>query len=217
MGAKCWMLVYSNGNAAEILQSRPKLDRQKSAEFVQQLFPAARFETIDDGNLAYNCCPRGKDIYIGCFPKLSIVAAKEFGIDYPSKLPASFLNINYGKTVYLHAMHSVVDWFAYAIWENGKLIRSLSLAPDNGVIEDIGVRREFERPYWSGDHPVFEPGEEDQSYPFAFHPLDLGDAALLDMFGYQIEGYEESSYIDPEEIPLIGFKRKRSGQWYKFW
>ncbi len=217
MGAKSWMLVYSNGNAAEILQSRPKLDRQKSAEFAQQLFPAARFETIDDGNLAYNCCPRGKDIYIGCFPKLSIVAAKEIGIDCPSKLPASFLNINYGKTVYLHATHSVVDWFAYAIWENGKLIRSLSLAPDNGIIEDIGVRREFERPYWSGDHPVFEPGEGDQSYPFAFHPLDLGDAALLDMFGYQIEGYDESSHIDPEEIPLIGFKRKRSGQWYKFW
>jgi len=211
------MLVYSNGSVAEILRAKPKLDRKKSAAFAQQLFPTAELEMIDDGNLAYNCCPRGKDIYVGCFPELRIVAAKEIGVDYPSKLPISLLNPNYGEIVYLHAMHSVVDWFAYAIWEKGKLIRSLSLSPDNGVIENIGTQREFESPYWSGEHPVFEPGEEDPSYPFVFHPLDLGDAALLDMFGYQLEGYDDSSPIDPEKIPLLGFKRKRSGQWWKFW
>lgn len=211
------MLVYSNGNAIEILKSKPKLDRQKSAKFAQQLFPTARLEIIDDGNLAYNSYPKGKNIYIGCFPELSIVAAKEFGIDHPSKLPSSFLNPKYGKTVYLHAMHSVVDWFAYAIWENGKLIRSLSIAPDNGVIEDIGEQRDFEKPYWSGEHPVYDPGEEDNTYPLKFHPLDLGDAALLEMFGYQLEGYDDSLHTDPEEIPILGFTRKRSGKWWKFW
>ena len=30
-------------------------------------------------------------------------------------------------------MHSVVDWFAYARWVNGTLVRSLSLSPDSGV------------------------------------------------------------------------------------
>ena len=58
------MLVYSNGKASDILKSKPKLDRQKSAEFAQQLFPSARLETIDDGNLSYNSYPKGKDIYI---------------------------------------------------------------------------------------------------------------------------------------------------------
>ena len=210
------MLVYTDGNVAEILKSNPQLDRTKSTEFAQQLFPIAQLDPIEDGNLAWTC-PKGKDIYVGCFPKLRIAAAKEFGIDYPSKLPANFLNPNYGQTVYLHAMHSVVDWFAYAIWENGKLIRSLSLAPDNGVIENIGKPRSFENPFWSGDHPVFEPGEEVESYPFIFHPLDLGDAALLDLFGYQLEGYDGSMQVDPEEISLLGFHRKRSKHWWKFW
>ncbi|MGW3628080.1 DUF6928 family protein, partial [Streptomyces sp. NPDC000880] len=29
-------------------------------------------------------------------------------------------------------MHSVVDWLAFAVWEDGRLIRSLSLSPDDG-------------------------------------------------------------------------------------
>lgn len=38
--------------------------------------------------------------------------------------------------MYLHAMHSVVDWFAFAVWgPDGKLRRALSVSPANGVIE----------------------------------------------------------------------------------
>jgi hypothetical protein len=52
-----------------------------------------------------------------------------------------------GGTVYLRAMHSVVDWFAYAQSINGKFARSLSLSPDSGVLEDIGQRLPFEEPF----------------------------------------------------------------------
>jgi hypothetical protein len=31
-----------------------------------------------------------------------------------------------GRRVVLHAMHSVVDWLAFAVWEDGRLLRSLS-------------------------------------------------------------------------------------------
>ena len=216
MGAKTWMLAYMDDIAVEILKSNPQLDRTQSTKFAQQLFPTYRLEPIEDGNLAWTC-PKGKDIYVGCFPKLKIVAAKEFGIDYPSKLPANFLNSEYGQIIYLHAMHSVVDWFAYAIWENGNLIRSLSLSPDNGVIENIGEPRAFENEYWSGDHPVYDPEDEENSYPLSFHPLDLGDAALMDMFGYQLEGFDDSLHVDPEDIPLVGFHRKRAKAWWKLW
>jgi hypothetical protein len=44
-------------------------------------------------------------------------------------------------------MHSVVDWFAYAQWINGKFVRSPSLSPDNGILEDIGQRLPFEEPF----------------------------------------------------------------------
>jgi hypothetical protein len=215
MGAKTWMLVYANGNAPEILKANPRLDREATALLARKLFPSEKLEPLGDGDLSFTC-PPGDEVHIGCFAGLSVVAAKEFGIDYPSTLQSIFLDDAPGQTIYLHAMHSVVDWFAYAVWTSGKLQRSLSLSPDSGILEDIGPRLQFEEPYWAGQHPLFEPEEEEESsYPFPFHPLELGEAALLEFFGYQLEGTLDSSHLEPESIPLVRFKRSRS-RW-KFW
>jgi hypothetical protein len=111
-------------------------------------------------------------------------------------------------------MHSVVDWFAYAQWENGRLLRSLSLSPDNGILEDIGARLPFEEPYWSGRHQVTG-GVEEEEYPFPFHPLELGAAALKQFFGYQLEELIDPTLIKPETVPLVKYKRLRS-RW-KLW
>ena len=43
-----------------------------------------------------------------------------------------------------------------------------------------------------------DPEEDPASYPFPFHPLELGEAALQAMFGYQLEGYLASSLLEPE-------------------
>ena len=215
MGAKTWMLVYANGNAGEILKSTPQLDRDATASLAGKLFPSEKLVPVEDGDLSFTC-PPDDELVLGCFPGVSIIAAKEFGIDYPSKLPSIFLENASGQTIYLHAMHSVVDWFAYAVWSNGKLQRSLSLSPDSGILEDIGPRLPFEGPYWSGQHPVFDPEEdEDTDYPFAFHPLELGEAALQEFFGYQLEGMAVPTNLEPEGIPLVRFKRSRS--WWKLW
>ncbi|WP_420719932.1 DUF6928 family protein [Streptomyces sp. NA13] len=40
------------------------------------------------------------------------------------------------------------------MWEDGHLLRSLSLSPDSGVIENIGTPLPFEQPYWAGDRPA---------------------------------------------------------------
>jgi hypothetical protein len=112
-------------------------------------------------------------------------------------------------------MHSVVDWFAYAKWVNGTLVRSLSLSPDSGILEDIGERMPFEEPYWSGDHPAVDSEEEKDSYPFPFHPLELGEAALCELYGYQLEGFVDASPLDPESIALLRYKRSRP--WWRLW
>jgi hypothetical protein len=214
MGAKTWMLAYVDGNAIEILKSNPQLDRVATSALAKKLFPSEKLEPIDDGDLSFTC-PPDNEVHIACFPGLSIIAAKEFGIDYPSKLRSNFLDATTGKTVYLHAMHSAVDWFAYAIWVNGKLERSLSLSPDSGILENIGPRLPFEEPYWSGQHPVCDPEEEECDYPFPFHPLELGEAALLELFGYQLEGLIDPNHLESEKIPLVRFKRTKS-RW-KLW
>ncbi|WP_374090999.1 hypothetical protein [Methylomicrobium lacus] len=215
MGAKTWMLVLADSNAREALAAKPQLDREATQELANILFPDEKLQPIGDGDLAYTC-PPDNEVHIGCFPRVAIVAAKEFGIDYPSKLPQRFIAAGGKGTVTLHAMHSVVDWFAYAIWVNGKLVRSLSLSPDSGIMEDIGQRLPFEEPYWSGEHPAVDSEDDEEAYPFPFHPLDLGEAALKEQLGYQLEGYIDASLLEPESIPLVRYKRSRS-PWWKFW
>lgn len=215
MGAKTWMIVLADSNARDALAVKPSLDREATQKFANALFPGERLEPIGDGDLSYTC-PPGGEMHIGCFPGVSVVAAKEFGIDYPSKLNPRFIVAGGNGTVTLHAMHSVVDWFAYATWEGGKLVRSLSLSPDSGILENIGQRLPFEEPYWSGEHPATDDDEDKNAYPFPFHPLELGEAALKDRFGYQLEGYIDASLLEPQSIPLIRYKRSRPS-WWKFW
>ncbi len=215
MGAKTWMLVYADANAREALRAKPQLDREATQRLAGALFPGEKLTPAGDGDLSYTC-PPDNELHIGCFPGVSVVAAKEFGIDYPSRLAPRFLATGGGGIITLHAMHSVVDWFAYAQWSNGKLLRSLSLSPDSGILEDIGQRLPFEEPYWSGKHPAVDGDEEDEAYPFPFHPLDLGEAALRELFGYVLEGPVDASLLEPESIHLVRYKRSRPS-WWKFW
>jgi hypothetical protein len=205
MGAKTWMLVYADADVIETLKKRPQLNREETLRFGKTLFPKDRLEPIGDGDLCITN-PPDDELHIGCFPGVAIVAAVEFAIDYPSSLPKPFINAGRSATLYLHAMHSVIDWFAYAQWSSGKLARSLSLSPDTGILEDIGQRLPFEEPFWSGQHPAVD-SEEASDYPFPFHPLDLGEAALRALFGYQLEGLTDETLLDPMSIPLIRYKR----------
>jgi len=211
VGAKTWMLVYANTNAREALKGCPQLDGNATLQLATRLFPNDKLEPIGEGSLLYTC-PPNDEVHIGCFPHVCILAAKEFGIDYPSKLPDKFIFQGGGGAVYLHAMHSVVDWLAFAKWINGKLVRSLSLSPDRGILEDVGHRLPFEEPYWAGQYPATIDGE---GCPLPFHPLELGEVALKEFFGYQLEGPIDSTLLEPESIPLIKYRRKRSG--WKLW
>jgi hypothetical protein len=213
MGAKTWMIVYSDNQSSSKFRNYPKPDLEKTVSLLNRLFPNENLEKIDDGDLSFTC-PRDDMIYAGCFDGISVVAAKEFGIDYPSKVNRRFISESPFKNAYIHAMHSVVDWFAFAKWEDGELTRSLSLSPDSGIIEDIGEKLDFEASYWDGLHPAVDPDEEDE-YPFKFHPLELGEEVLKEFFGYQLEGFANEELIEPENITLFGFKRAKP--WWKIW
>ncbi|MGE5836326.1 MAG: DUF6928 family protein [Acidobacteriota bacterium] len=212
MGAKRWMLVYSRRTPREVLEAKPQLDREASAALAKKLFPTERLEPISDSTLDFTGPPT-YELIVGCFPGLSIIAAREFAIDYPSRLPSTFLGCGVGHTIYLHTVISVVDGFTFAIWKDGRLQRSLSVTSD-GVLEDIGTRLPLEEPYWAGEHPVVDP-DVDEEYPLPFHPLELGDAALLEFFGYQLEGSQDSSRVNPEAIPLLRFRRPKP--WWRLW
>jgi hypothetical protein len=204
MGAKDSMLFYAGGEIRPILASAPALDRDATRVLVRRLYPAYQAE-IADGTLLEEAHPEYDRIYAGCFPGLAGVCTSDAALDQPSQLDQRFLAEARGRTVYLHAMHSVVDWFAYAVWSgDGTLRRALSLSPDSGIMEDIGPPLEFEQPYWPGERPLAAAGNQG-SYPFPFHPLELAEAALRALFGFNYEGRVRDDDIDLERIVLAGF------------
>jgi hypothetical protein len=206
MGARTCLLVYADAGTSipEALRAATQLNRTASAQLARVLFPHEPLQRLEDGDLSHTYPPWGVTC-AGCFPGVSIVATGELAIDHPSRLPVRFLQPGHRGTITLHVMHSVVDWFAYARWEGGQLIRALSVAPEGGVLEDRGARMPFEEPYWAGEHRI-------EDYPLPFHPLELGDAALAALFGYQLEGPEIEGLLDPETVPLARYRRPLWGR-----
>jgi hypothetical protein len=138
VGAKDWMVVYADGDVRPVLQAAPPIDRDETRALVRRLYPSRRVVEIEDGSL-FEANPPQDQLLAGCFPGLTVICTADAALDRPSTLDQRFLDEGKGRTVILHAMHSVVDWFAYALWTpDGALTRSLSLSPDNGVIENIG-------------------------------------------------------------------------------
>lgn len=209
MGAKTALLVFTDGNPSELLRDAPEPDPHSTAALVKRTNPGWDGSITADGSLSEGSYPSEGTVYAGCFPGIDILCDRQVMIERPSELGDRFLSAGNKQTVILHGMHSVTDWFAYAIWENGTLIRSLSLAPDSGIMEDIGTPLPFEEPYWAGEHPVTPtPGwPEEDPYAFPFHPLELGgEAALRALLGFVVEGRQLASDIDADAIRLTGFK-----------
>lgn len=111
-----------------------------------------------------------------------------------------------GRRVLLHAMYSVTDRLAFAVWEDAMLRRSLSVAPDDGVIENLGKPFDFEEPFWAGRRPVPPDEDDPRPYPLPFHPLDLGEEALRSLFGFCLECRLGPDDVDPERITVHGFR-----------
>ncbi|MFJ9342614.1 DUF6928 family protein [Streptomyces sp. NPDC101733] len=208
MGVRTGLLAYAGRDIPAALRQATEAEIEKTTEFVGRLHPgwgmaAAEGETLGEGTY-----PADGLTYAASFPGVDIVCDRRLMIDRPSQLPEHLIAASGGRRMVLHAMHSVVDWLAFAVWEDGRLVRALSLSPDNGVIEDIGEPLPFEAPYWSGDHAVEPtPGWEDEaSYPLPFHPLELGEEALRAFFGFILEGRRRPDDIDPDDVRLHGYR-----------
>jgi len=206
--------MYAETDPVAVLRSGPKLDRAAARKLLDDLFPglAGQDAASAEGTLGDDAYPDERLVCAASFPGLDIVCHRDLQIDKPSTLPSDLIQAARGRSVYLHAMHSVTDWCAFAYWHKGRLIRALSISPDDGVIEDVGEHLPFEVPYWSGDHPVTldDDDDDEEAYPLPFHPLELGEEALAYFFGFHLEGY--ATDLDPMSIPLAAFARKARGR-----
>jgi hypothetical protein len=223
MGAKTCLLFHTTGDARTLLAAGPVLDADETGRFVRSLFPTLPVDRPAPATLEDTYVPSGT-VVAGCFPGLKIVVTDEVALDRLSQLPSHFIAPQ--GTTCVHVMHSVADFLSFAVWEDGVLKRSLGVAPDSGVMEDLGERLPFERPYWEGRHPAVDPEDLEAGeapYPLPFHPLELGEAALLAFLGYQIEGVIDPQHLDPSRIPLLRFGAGARAPaatrrpWWKIW
>jgi hypothetical protein len=198
VGAKDWMIVYADGDAQSALRKATEPDRAATRALVERLYPGAT--PIDDGCLDDNANPRDGEVYAGCFDGLTIVCTGEVALDAPSRVDPRFLAEAGGRTTYVHAMHSVVDWGAFAVWDGGGvLLRAVSLSPDSGIIENTGTPYGFEAPYWAGERAMGD------GYALPFHPLELAEDALRAFFGFTYEGAYHDDDPELEDVILLGF------------
>jgi hypothetical protein len=196
------MLFYADGEIRPILQAASDLEPDATHALVTRLYPAHRIDSIGDGTLLEQAGPPDHHVYAACYPVLAIVCTPDVALDRPSQLRRRFLDEAAGRLLYLHAMHSVVSWFAYGFWtRDGMLQRALSVSPASGIIEDLGAPMDFEAPFWAGAHPV----ESHGPWPLPFHPLELGEEALRALFGFNYEGFTRDDDPDLENIMLAGF------------
>ena len=84
------MLVYADSSARDALRALPALDRAATLRLATTLFPGETLKPLNDGDLSYTC-PPDNQICVGVFPGVSVVAAKGFGGDYPSRLQTTEL------------------------------------------------------------------------------------------------------------------------------
>ncbi|WP_299841946.1 hypothetical protein [uncultured Roseovarius sp.] len=215
MGAKAWFAAYFDGDPKVILSKKPELDRSASVALAEKMFAEHTIQEKEDGSLDL-LNPEKSEAFIGVYGDLKIIAHEDFSGDLPSQVDQRWLTPDFGSTIYIHATHSVVDWFAFALWKDGQLTRSTSVSPDGGVHEDIGEKLPFELPYWDGAFSLEDEFEEDEAYPLPFHPLELSEAALLTTLGFQFEGHPDDWVCDPMEIPIMKFQISKKA-WWKFW
>ncbi|MFE1289318.1 DUF6928 family protein [Streptomyces sp. NPDC058751] len=208
MGAKTAVLAYADAAIAGFLQDAPASEPDQDAALVAWVRPGHRIDADNEEpwELADALYPPEGTVCALSVPGLDLVCDQEVMLGRPSQLPEHLVAASRGRRLYLHAMHSVVDWLAFAIWDDGSLVRSLSLSPDNGIIEDIGERLPFELPYWQGQRPVepLLPFEGNEPYPLPFHPLDLGERAMLEFFGFHIEGFSGQDDAPEPEVDVWG-------------
>ena len=211
MGAKAWFIAGFDGDPKAILADSPALDRAASLSLAERLLPGATFSEEEDGGLDF-LNPKKREIYVGDYGDLKIVAHADLAKDFPSRIDPRWRNADLGPTVYLHATHSVVDWGAFALWRNGDLLRAVSVSPDSGIIENVGEQLPFESSFWDGSHSL----GYDEAYPLPFDPLELAEAALLANLGFQFEGNPDDWVRDPVDIPIMRL-RVSNKAWWKFW
>lgn len=200
MGVRFALLGFTDGETPLDLRDQV-VDAERSAAIAKRLYPRTDYRKAAEVSLLEGGWPPRGEFGIALFPSAVLIATIDAHLYNPVKLHQRYLKAGLGRTTLLITQRSYNDMFAYARWEDGRLIRSLSANPIGKVWENRGIPASFEDPFWAGDHPV------GGDYPLPFHPLEMGEAGVEALFGLVYEGYLDRGLVQPEDIVLDVYRR----------
>ncbi|MFT4126947.1 MAG: hypothetical protein QM662_12060 [Gordonia sp. (in: high G+C Gram-positive bacteria)] len=195
MGAKCWFLLQSAEIPRTVLHGDLRLDVAATDRLAAAIGGGTpRYEGGSD-LMTYSDPRLGRGAFAVIGP-VQILATEAVALDRPSELEQRYLDAAAGRQTFLFAMHSVVDYGAFAWWDAaGTLKRSISASAEHGIVENIGTALPFES-------QLDEMAEYPDGYPVPFHPLDMVECALAEYAGFCYEGIPAADAPDPEYIPV---------------
>lgn len=192
MGFSGIFFAISDKAPREDVWSQPESGRARAEEVMQQLF-GDRYEYSKESDV-YSATLSGDRLWVGNWGNTTIVAG-----DYGDSAPPLELPEGFGTWELM--LQSSVDAFGFVVKGGPWGDRELEMDPDNGTNFQetmTGKPLPFEEPYFRGEHSMYDEDEapEDQ-YPLPFHPLDLGNAAMLWSFGIEAETPPRDDVMTP--------------------
>lgn len=196
MGYKCKVLAVSPRIPREDIWAHPEGGPDAAAAAVRRFFPD-HTATGDPTTAQEGFYPRDGNLYVGTWGDTVV-----FGLADPDVRPiAARLRAaaEPHEIVWMLNIHSTVDHCGFAADGPGydrSLVAWSDADPDERDDFITGTPLPFEEPYTSGQHSTSDDPEEQADYPYPFHPLDLGNAAALWMFGVEAETPPSDAIVD---------------------
>ncbi|MFI1914846.1 DUF6928 family protein [Nocardia sp. NPDC020380] len=195
-----------------VLREHPGPDPEAAWALARQLNPDRDVVPAASGTMKVWAGPDPESVYIGCYPGVTVVCSTQAALPRPTKLPELLVRPLASEHTFLISYDLSLGWGAFAHWERGEFRRSFSATRVN-ILEDEGLPRVWERPYWAGDYPIeLQPGELPDPQLLPFDPPDFADAANEVWLGFRYRGRTPAEALVSEEIQVCGFSLFPKGE-----
>ncbi|WP_435277992.1 DUF6928 family protein [Rhodococcus yananensis] len=180
-------------------------ERDTAQALLTRLYPERGSVPLGRVSLRQATTSSGDDtVFVGCFPGVTVVCTADLAFRRPSLLPDPTLHTLACEDTYLIVSDAPGAWGAFGAWHRGTPRRAFGAGAVE-FFEDDGLPFAWERPFWSGEHPIRWPAgvpPHPQSLPF--HPRRLVDAANAAWLGFRFVGCPDDE-PRPDDIEVWAF------------
>lgn len=214
MGYSCNVVAVSPGIPRTDIQKHPEGGVDAAVAAVARFFPehspTGRSTTAEDGFST----PNPDHLYVGTWGDTVVIGLEDPDTDAVTAQLADHIAPH--EIIWSLSLQSTVDHCGFGAQGPGydrSLVAWSDADPDTASELITGTPLPFEEPYLAGEHPSSDDPAEQSDYPYPFHPLDLGNAAMLWIFGVEAETPPEDAIVadllphrlNPWDLPMHEF------------